>query len=181
MNRPKQMLIAIAISVVTIGTSPAYAQTVCDPLTPAAIDSINIVLDQARAAADAAADSAGYDKNSPSTYPNAHIARAKAEWQSRYLQWFPSNTFVPYVTATNVAVGLDGGSNIEVITALVNARSWSSALAYNFSIVQPSISANYLVARQKVQAAMTQMDKLSYDGARCGILSGAPGLAGLMP
>jgi hypothetical protein len=181
MNRTKQTLAAIAISMVTIGAGPVFAQAVCKPLTPNAIDSINIVLDQARAAADVAAISAGYDKDSPSTYPNALIARAKAQWHATYLQWFPSNSFVPYITATNVALALDGGPNIEVNTALVNARWWSSALAYNFSIVAPSISANYLVARQKIQAAMTQMDKLGYDGARCGILSGAPGLASLMP
>jgi hypothetical protein len=181
MNRTKQTLIAIAISMMTIGANPAFAQAVCEPLTPEAIDSINIVLDEARAAADAAAISAGYDKDSPSTYPNALIARAKAQWHATYLQWFPANSFVPYINASNVALALDGGPNIEVNTALVNARWWSSALAYNYSIVQPSISANYLVVRQKVQAAMTQMDKLGYSGARCGILMSAPGLASLMP
>jgi hypothetical protein len=181
MNRAKLMLSAIAISIAAVSAAPAHAQAVCEPLTPAAIDSINIVLDQAKAAADFAADSAGYDKDSPSTYPYALIARAKAQWQAMYLQWFPANSYVPYINASNVALALDGGPNIEVNTALVNARWWSSALAYNYSIVQPSISANYLVAREKVQIAMTRMDKLGYDGARCGILSGAPGLAGLMP
>jgi hypothetical protein len=181
MNRTKPTLAAIAISLATISAAPAYAQAVCEPLTPAAIDSINIVLDQAKAAADIAADAAGYDKDSSSTYPNALITRAKVQWQAMYLQWFPSNTYVPYINASNVALALDGAPNIEVNTALVNARWWSSALAYHFSIVQPSLAANYLVAREKVQIAMTQMDKLGYDGARCGILSGAPGLAGLMP
>lgn len=181
MKRTKQRLAAFAISLATIGAVPVHAQTVCEPLTPAAIDSINTVLDDAKAAADFAAISAGYDKDSPSTYPNALIARAKTQWHAMYLQWFPSNSYVPYINASNVALALDGSPNIEVNTALVNARWWSSALAYNFSIVQPSIAANYLVAREKVQIAMTQMDKLGYDGARCGILSLNPGLAGIMP
>lgn len=181
MNRTKKMLAAIAISFATISAVPAFAQTVCAPLTPAAIDSINAVLDDAKAAADFAAVSAGYDKDSPSTYPNALISRAKAQWHTMYLQWFPANMYVPYITPSNVALALDGGGNIEVNTALVNARWWSSALAYNFSIVQPSVAANYLVVREKVQAAMTRMDQLGYDGARCGIVSVNPGLASLMP
>jgi hypothetical protein len=137
-------------------------------------------LDEAKAASDVAAVAAGYDKDSPSTYPNSLITRAKAQWYNLYLQWWPSNTFVPYVNASNVALGLDAAP-IEVNYAMAGARYWASALAYNFAYTQPELSANYLIARQKIQAAMTKMDKLGSDGVRCGIMLGTTNPALLGP
>jgi hypothetical protein len=176
-----QTLSALVISIAAITAIPAQAQVECQPLTPAAIDSINIALDDAKAAADVAAVAAGNDPNHPSTYPNSLITRAKAQWYNMYLQWVPSNTYVPYINASNVALALDGGPNIEVNNALVGARWWASASAYNFAYTQPALSANYLVARQKIQAAMTKMDKLGYDGVRCGIMLGTTNPALLAP
>ncbi len=166
----KHKLSAIAISLAVIAALPAQAQTVCESLTPAAIDSINIALDEAKAAAAVAALAAGYEPDHVSTYPNALITRAKSQWQDTYLQWWPSSTYVPYINASNVALALDGAPNIEVNYMLVNAGWWASALAYNYGYTQPELSANYLVACQKIQAAMTKMDKLGYEGARCGIV-----------
>ncbi len=180
MKRFKQTLTAIAISVAAITVLPAQAQVECAPLTPAAIDSINIALDEAKAAADVAAVAVGANPDDPSTYPNALITRAKAQWHSRYLQWWPSNTFVPYITASNVALALDVAP-IEVNYFLAAARFWASAGAYNYAQTQPEHSEKYLLARQKIQAAMTKMDKLAYDGVRCSIVPNTTNPALLAP
>jgi hypothetical protein len=157
--------------------SAVHAQTVCEPLTPAALSDMTAALDNALAFADAAAIAAGYDKDSPSTYPNALIRRAQQQWQTHYLNYLPPDQYAPFITPTNVAVALDGTVNIEVNTSLLNARWWSSASAYHYQLASDDIAIKYLETRRAVQAAMTRMDQLGLDGARCGILQFGPQFA----
>ena len=173
--------ITCSIGLACIAISAARAQTVCEPLTPAALSDMTAALDNALALADVAAVAAGYDKDSVSTYPNALIRRAQQQWKIHYLNYLPPDQYAPFITPTNVALALDGTVNIEVNTTLLNARWWSSALAYNYQTVSDDITIKYLETRQAVQAAMRRMDQLGLDGTRCGILQYGPQFATYLP
>jgi hypothetical protein len=182
----KQLNITLAAITCCVGVafnaiSTAHAQAACEPLTPAALSDMTAALDNALAFADAAATAAGYDKDSVSAYPNAQIRRAQQHWKTHYLDYLPPDQYAPFITPTNVALALDGTPNIEINTMLVNARWWSSALAYNFQLVSDDITIKYLETRRAVQAAMTRMDQLGLDGTRCSILQLSPQFAPYLP
>ena len=172
--------LAAGISV-SLALSAAHAQPVCAPLTPAALNGLTAAIEQASVLADVAATAAGYDKDNPSTYPNSIIRGAARKWQETYLDYFPADTYVPYITPINVALSLNGTPNIEVNTALLNARWFATALAYHNQEDAPDVASKYLETRRAVQTAMNKMDQLGLDGARCGILYLAPQLAPLLP
>jgi hypothetical protein len=181
----KQFNISLAAITCSIGLaltaiSTAHAQTACEPLTPTALNEMTAALDNALAFADAAAIAAGYDKDSPSTYPNALIRRAQQQWKMHYLDYLPPDQYAPFITPTNVALALNGTPNIEVNTSLLNARWWSSAAAYNYQLVSDDITTKYLDTRRAVQAAMTRMDQLGLDGVRCSILQFGPQFEALL-
>ena len=178
MNYVTKLAAAISVS---LALSAAHAQTVCAPLTPAALNDLTAAIEQAAVLADVAATAAGYDKDDPSTYPNSIIRGAARKWQETYLDYFPANAYVPYITPINVALYLNGTPNIEVNEALLRARWFATALAYHNQVDAPDVASKYLVARRAVQTAMNKMDQLGLDGARCGILVFAPQLEPLLP
>jgi hypothetical protein len=159
----------------------ANAQTVCEPLTPAALNDITAAIEHASTVADVAAVAAGADKDSPSTYPNSLIRVAAQRWQSTYLDYFPADTYVPYITPINVALSLNGAPNIEVNNWLIGARWWSTASAYHYHVTNTPLAVKYLEVRRAVQIAMDKMDALGYNGARCSMLQNTPELASLLP
>lgn len=173
--------ITCAFGLACSAISAVHAQTVCEPLTPAALSDMTAALDNALALADVAAIAAGYDKDSVSTYPNALIRSAQQQWKTHYLDYLPPDQYAPFITPTNVALALDGTANIEVNTTLLYARWWSSAAAYNYQIVSDDITIKYLETRRAVQAAMKRMDQLGLDGARCGILQYGPQFSAYLP
>jgi hypothetical protein len=185
-NDMKKLNINLAAITCSVGLactaiSAVHAQAVCEPLTPTALSDMTAALDNALAFADVAAVAAGYDKDSPSTYPNALIRRAQQNWKIHYLDYLPPDQYAPFITPTNVAVALDGTVNIEVNTMLVNARWWSSASAYNYQLVSDDITIKYLETRRAVQAAMTRLDQLGLDGTRCSVLQFGPQFASYLP
>jgi hypothetical protein len=183
MKKVLKLVAGISFSVAATAAFPSYAQAVCEPLTPAAIGAIDAALDQALAAADDAAIAAGYGwmLDSSSLFPNWEIRQAKAKWRETYLNYFPANAYVPYITPTNVALALNGTPNIEIMAQLVHGRWWATALAYHYQITDTPLAAKYLITRRAIQNAINKTEQLGTDGARCGILSYTPQLTPLLP
>jgi hypothetical protein len=158
---------AVSLGTLSFAAQANPVQTYCSKLTPNAFNKMTNALATAVAATDAALIASGSTTDS---YPSSEIRVAQQHWQTLldYIAGLPVEWRVPYITPSNVALGIDA-TNISVTEQLVHSRYWTSALAYNYAVTNQPLAEMFLDARKKVLVAMDHMDRLGDLGVRCAV------------
>jgi hypothetical protein len=109
----------------------------------------------------------GNDPESVSAYPAQEIRNAIAQWNLRF-QYFGPSVLEPYITASNVALWLEGSLGLNMIWELRHARVFATTGAYQY-YGNPAAQKKFLEARKTIQNAIDEVEKIAVIGTRCSI------------